>query len=215
MNLPILSAADGAGWEERLVTAFERGPHAVEIVRRCVDVVDVLAVAASGQGRAALLASGLRRLDADAVDRLVAAGVVPVGVVPRADAGAEDRLRASGIGHVVPDDAEASVVASVLTEAVLTEAVRASGRAGDTDGGTWTGRSQRACADPSTSMANPPGAGASVPAGEPTRRGSVVAVWSDRCARPHDRRCHARRRTRSTRRNWRVCAGSWVLSCGC
>ena len=46
MKLPVLSLADGAAWEERLVAAYERGPHPVEIVRRCVDVVDLLAVAA-------------------------------------------------------------------------------------------------------------------------------------------------------------------------
>ena len=58
MKLAVLSVADGAPWEERLVTAFESGRHPVEIVRRCVDVVDVLAIAASGQGRVALIASG-------------------------------------------------------------------------------------------------------------------------------------------------------------
>ena len=170
MKLPVLCAADGSAWEERLVAAFERGPYPVEIVRRCVDVVDVLAVAASGQGRAALLASGLRRLDGDAVDRLVAAGVVPVGVTARGDAAAEERLRAAGIEHVVPDDAEAEVVASVLTEAV---------RAGTAaDGRPASGRRmQRAYADPSTSMAIPPGAAAAPAPAAPGRRGSVVAVW--------------------------------------
>jgi MinD-like ATPase involved in chromosome partitioning or flagellar assembly len=170
MKLPVLSAADGAAWEERLVTAFDRGPHPVEIVRRCVDVVDLLAVAASGQGRAALLAAGLRRLDPDAVDRLRTAGVAPVGVAPRGDAVAEDRLRAIGIAHVLPDDAEPAVVASVLAEAV-----RPGGADGDATGASR--RSQRAFADPSTSMPIPPGAGPPVPTDEPTRRGSVVAVW--------------------------------------
>ncbi|MCW2596519.1 MAG: hypothetical protein JWP39_2407, partial [Jatrophihabitans sp.] len=153
---------------ERLVTALERGPHGVEIVRRCVDVVDLLAVAASGQGRAALLAASVQRLDADAVDRLHAAAVVPVGVVPRGDTGAEDRLRAIGIAHVVPDDADVAVVASVVTEAV---------RASGADPGPGSSRPMRSFADPSTSMAIPPGAGAPVPVDEPARRGTVVAVW--------------------------------------
>ncbi|MDT4930375.1 MAG: hypothetical protein QOF92_3242 [Pseudonocardiales bacterium] len=168
MKLPVLSVADGAGWEERLVTALERGPHGVEIVRRCVDVVDLLAVAASGQGRAALLAASVQRLDADAVDRLHAAAVVPVGVVPRGDTGGEDRLRAIGIAHVVPDDADVAVVASVVTEAV---------RASGADPGPGSSRPMRSFADPSTSMAIPPGAGAPVPVDEPARRGTVVAVW--------------------------------------
>lgn len=163
MKLPVLSAADGAAWEAGLVTALDRGDHGVTVVRRCVDVVELLAVAAAGQGRAALVAAGLRRLDADAVDRLLAAQVVPVGVVRRGDSGAEDRLRAAGITHLVPDDAEPSVVASVITEAVR------SAEAGP--------RAPRMFGDPATSMAIPPGAGSPIPTELPTGRGSVIAVW--------------------------------------
>jgi MinD-like ATPase involved in chromosome partitioning or flagellar assembly len=172
MKLPVLSVADGADWEARLVTAFDAGAHPVEIVRRCVDVVDLLAVAGSGQGRAALVAAGLRRLDADAVDRLAAAGVAAVGVVPRGDADAESALRAVGIDQVVPDDAEPGVVA-----AVLTDAVRAAEDVGGVESGNGAAqRSLRSYADPSSSMAIPPGAAPPV-APEPGRRGSVVAVW--------------------------------------
>jgi Flp pilus assembly CpaE family ATPase len=163
VKLPVLTAADGAAWEADLVTALDRGDHGVTVVRRCVDIVDLLAVAAAGQGRAALVAAGLRRLDADAVDRLIAAQVVPVGVVRRGDTAAEDRLRAAGIGHLVPDDADPSVVASVITDAVRTAAAGA--------------RAPRMFGDPATSMAIPPGAGAPVSAELPARRGSVVAVW--------------------------------------
>jgi len=171
MKLPVLCAADGAAWEERLFRAFAGSAHSVEIVRRCVDVVDLLAVAASGQGRAALLASSLRRLDADAVDRLLAAGVTPVGVVLRGDTAAEDRLRAAGVVHVVPEDAESAVV-----ESVLTEAVRERERGGDPE--TSTARViERSFADPATSMAIPPGSGDPVAPGPPRTSGSVVAVW--------------------------------------
>ena len=120
MKLPVLSAAEGAAWEAGLVVALERGDHGVAVVRRCVDVVDLLAVAATGQARAALVAAGLRRLDADAVDRLVASGVAPVAVVRRGDSAAEERLRAMGVQHVVPDEADPRVVASVIAEAVAT-----------------------------------------------------------------------------------------------
>jgi Flp pilus assembly CpaE family ATPase len=168
VKLPVLSVADGAAWEERLVTAFERGPHPVEIVRRCVDVVDLLAVAASGQGRAALVSAGLRRLDADVIDRLGAAGVVPVGVTSRGDATAEEQLRAVGVEHVVASDADAAVVASILAEAVRTSGP---------DAPPSVRRAQRSFADPSSSMPIPPGAGVPVLPDEPARRGSVVAVW--------------------------------------
>jgi MinD-like ATPase involved in chromosome partitioning or flagellar assembly len=165
MKLPVLCVADGAVWEERLVTAFDHGPHPVEIVRRCVDVVDLLAVATAGQGRAALLAADVRRLDADAIDRLRAVGVAAVGVVPRNDEAAEQRLRSVGVNYVVPEDAEASVVASVLTAAVRD------------DGEESLSGPPRAFADPSASMPIPPGGGALPPADEATRSGSVVAVW--------------------------------------
>ena len=165
MKLPVLSLADGAAWEERWVAAFERGPHAVEIVRRCVDVVDLLAVAASGQGRVALVAGRVRRFDTDAVDRLAAAGVAVVGVVPRGDVAAEDQLRAVGVRTLLPDDAEPAVTASVLSEAVRAVVD------GDERG------PQRAYGDPSTSMPIPPGAGGPLLVGRPARRGSVIAVW--------------------------------------
>ena len=171
MKLPVLSVADGAAWEERLVAALSRGPHGVEIARRCVDVVDLLAVATSGQGRAALLAPSLRRLDADAIDRLAVAGVVPVAVVPRGDDTAEERMRVLGVQHLVPDDADPGVVAAVIAEAVraVTEPDGLPGPAG------------RAFADPAASarvsVPVPPGAGPPEPAGGSGKRGTVIAVW--------------------------------------
>jgi Flp pilus assembly CpaE family ATPase len=165
VKLPVLSAADGAPWEAGLVVALERDDHGVAVVRRCVDVVDLLAVAATGQARAALVAAGLRRLDADAIDRLVASGVAPVAVVRRGDSAAEERLRAMGVHHLVPDDADPRVVASVIAEAVAF---------GD---GNST-RPMRTFGDPAaaTSMVIPP-TGTASGAPTPQRRGSVVAVW--------------------------------------
>lgn len=165
MKLPVLIAAGGAAWEAELVSALERGAP-VSVARRCVDVVDLLAVAASGQGRAALVAASLRRFDADAVDRLRAAEVVPVGVVARGDTAAEERMRALGIEHLVPDDADPGVIAAVLVEAVES--------AGRSEPPSRTGRM---FGDPATSMAIPPGAGPAVAAHDPARRGSVIAVW--------------------------------------
>ncbi len=103
--LPVLIAGGGAAWEAGLVAALDADP-AVQVARRCVDVVDLLAAAGAGLGRAALVAADLRRLDADAVDRLIAAEVAAVGVVRRGDSDTEDRLRALGIDYLVPDDAD-------------------------------------------------------------------------------------------------------------
>jgi MinD-like ATPase involved in chromosome partitioning or flagellar assembly len=163
MRLPVLSAAAGAGWEAALVLALERNDHSVTIVRRCVDVVELLSLAATGQARAALIDADLRRLDADAVDRLTVSGVVPVGVVRAGDAASEDRLHALGIEHLVPDDADPSIVAAVVQQAVA-------------DGENREQRS-RSFADPVTATSSivPPTGEAAPP--QPERHGSVIAVW--------------------------------------
>ncbi len=167
MKLAVLTAAEGESWEAALVVAWEAGPLRVTVVRRCVDIVELLAVAVSGQAQAALVSAQLRRLDADAVDRLVAADVAPIGVFPGADPDAEDRLRAMGIAYVVAADADASVVASVVEAAVL-------------DQRSEPPRPAHTFADPtqSTSVsALEPVLPESEIAAEPERRGSVIAVW--------------------------------------
>ncbi|MBV9594886.1 MAG: chromosome partitioning protein [Actinobacteria bacterium] len=167
MRFPILTAADGAGWESRLVLAFEDATHGVDVVRRCVDLVELLAVAAAGQARGVLVAGGLRRLDADAVERLATSGAVVVGVIRADDAATEDRLRAMGVRFTVPDDAEPGVVATVLERAIA-----------DADP-VEAGSSRHRYADPAASsslVATPAGADSDRPS-HPRRAGSVVAVW--------------------------------------
>jgi Flp pilus assembly CpaE family ATPase len=163
VKLPVLVAGGGAAWEATLVAALETSAT-VAIARRCVDVVDLLAAAGAGLGRVAVVAADLRRLDADAVDRLVAADVTPVAVVRRGDTAAQDRLRALGIDYTVPDDADPNVVVTVVLEA------ETSGRTGAAP------RSARVFGDPATSLAIPPG-GAPADGAIPARNGRVLAVW--------------------------------------
>jgi MinD-like ATPase involved in chromosome partitioning or flagellar assembly len=171
---PILIAADGASWEAELVLALDGAEYGVTIVRRCVDVVELLAVAASGQAQAALVAAGLVRFDADAVDRLVAAEVIPVGLVGRDDAEAELELRAIGVEHIVASDADPKVIVAVVEEAIR------SARPGlNPDGPATSGAASlggRGFSDPvaatATVLAPPDEAD-----GQPARRGSVIAVW--------------------------------------
>ena len=85
MALQVFTAVTGAAWESELVGALDRADHGVTVVRRCVDVSELLAVAATGTGQAALLSAELRRLDGDAVARLEAAGVAVVGLVEPGD----------------------------------------------------------------------------------------------------------------------------------
>lgn len=174
MRLPVLIAADGEAWEAELVLAFDGAEYGVTVVRRCVDVVELLAVAASGQAQAALVGANLVRFDADAVDRLVAAEVVPVGVFDRGDAEAELGLHARGVEHVVASDADPKVIAAVVEEAVR------SGPAGLVPNRS-TG--SRASVPVGRGFSDPAAATATVPAppelddDRPAQRGSVIAVW--------------------------------------
>ncbi|MDQ1751434.1 MAG: hypothetical protein QOE71_2490 [Pseudonocardiales bacterium] len=176
VSIPVLTAADGAVWESELLAELERSAQSIEIVRRCVDVVDLLAVAGAGIAVAAIVDAQLRRFDADAVDRLAANGVAVIGVIsssaaagdPSAD---EERLRSVGVGHLLPSTAGADVLLSVLESAISDAAAPAA---------------PRAFADPAfaTGQLSTPSSGTGVgglddaaSGGPAPRRGSVVAVW--------------------------------------
>jgi len=158
MALQVFTAVTGAAWESELVGALDRADHGVIVVRRCVDVAELLAAAATGTGQAALLSAELRRLDADAVARLAAAGVAVVGLVEPGDERAAERLRQLGVPRVLPADAEPEVIAQVLREAV--------------SGAPAAGRD---VADPGAAL---PALGVpALPDEKPAGLGRVVAVW--------------------------------------
>jgi MinD-like ATPase involved in chromosome partitioning or flagellar assembly len=117
--VPVLTAVSDAVWEARLVSELSRGDLGIAVVRRCVDLADLLATAATGQARAVLLSADLRRLDREALTRLAVAGVAVVGLVPPADEDAERRLRQLGVTHVLPSDATAEVISAAVIEAVV------------------------------------------------------------------------------------------------
>jgi len=118
MRVPVLTAVSDAVWEAALVAALERGDLGVAVVRRCVDLADLLATASTGQARAALLSADLRRLDREALGRLALAGVAVVGLVPPGDEDAERRLRQLGVTHVLPSDSTPEQLAAAVVEAV-------------------------------------------------------------------------------------------------
>ncbi len=62
MTVHVVTAVTGAPWEAALVASLERGQSRVEVVRRCVDLADLLATAAAGTVDAVLLSADLRRL---------------------------------------------------------------------------------------------------------------------------------------------------------
>ncbi|WP_261565285.1 AAA family ATPase [Frankia gtarii] len=117
MSLPILTAVTDSEVEAGLVSAFDRRDLGVTVVRRCVDLPDLLAAATTGAARAALLSADLRRLDRDALTRLAMAGIAVVGLIAPGDEDADRRLRQLGVAAVIPADATAEVVAGAVVEA--------------------------------------------------------------------------------------------------
>ncbi|WP_222266506.1 AAA family ATPase [Modestobacter marinus] len=158
MALQVFTAVTGAAWESELVGALDREDHGVTVVRRCVDVADLLAAATTGTGQAALLSAELRRLDGAAVARLTAAGVAVVGLVEPGDDRSAERLRQLGVVRVLSADAEPEEIARALREAV----------AGVPAAGHDVGDPRAAL----PALGLPP-EGPGPPAGE----GRVVAVW--------------------------------------
>jgi len=86
----VVVAAGGAAWESGVLREIEAS-RSMQLVRRCVDVAELLAVAPSAAASAAFVATELPGLDADAVFRLERAGVRVIGL------GDDDRRRALGI----------------------------------------------------------------------------------------------------------------------
>ncbi|WP_148613728.1 AAA family ATPase [Nocardioides rubriscoriae] len=154
----VLVVASGADWESQALAVLAAHPSTV-VLKRCVDVDDLLAAASSGQAQAAVLGLESRGLDADAVARLVGHGVHPVAVV--ADDQAESgpaRAGRIGIRAVVPVSGLAGLADAVLAAGLGPRPTTAPG---------GPGRGAGADAGPAD-----PGAAAG-----PARAGRVVAVW--------------------------------------
>ena len=88
------------------------------VVGRCVDLPELLSVAATGTARAVLLSTDLEQLDRDAVGRLAAAGVATIGLAGVGDDHAQTVLRRIGVPRVLRADVGAAEVARVVIEAV-------------------------------------------------------------------------------------------------
>lgn len=93
----VLVVAAGAAWESPALTLMGRH-HAIVVLKRCVDVDDLLATAAAGQADVAVLGLDSHGLDVAAVDHLRAQGVRPVAIAPTALGLDAARLRAARIG---------------------------------------------------------------------------------------------------------------------
>ncbi len=151
----VLVVAAGAAWESTALRELGGDPGIV-VLKRCVDVDDLLATAAAGQADVAVVALDAPGLDGPAVDHLLRHDVRPVAVVPPGPEEAA-RMRAGRLGiRVLLDERDVAD----LPEAVL----RAAHDAGQ---GPPSG----------AAPARPAGAAAADVPLAPGRPGRVLAVW--------------------------------------
>lgn len=133
----VIVAAGRAGWEPAALR--DLGAQGVVVLRRCVDLDDLLATALQGQADAALVSSGLAGIDADAVHRLEAAGVRMVAVT--ADPPADERMQRLGVGVCDPGEVVTALQAALST--VDAQAVGATDAVVASEGPTHRGEGHR------------------------------------------------------------------------
>ena len=113
----VLVVAAGAAWESTaLALLAER--QGIVVLKRCVDLDDLLASASAGQADVAVLGVDTHGLDQAAVDLLRKHSVRPVAVVPDGAGLDAARLRATRIG-IRSTVSEAEL--ATLPDAVLAE----------------------------------------------------------------------------------------------
>ncbi len=107
----VLVVAAGASWESEALAALGGRPD-VHVLKRCVDVDDLLATAAAGQADVAVIGLDAPGFDLSAVDHLRRHGVRPVAVAPAGAALEAGRARGARIGShtvVAEDDVDGLV----------------------------------------------------------------------------------------------------------
>ena len=112
----VLILASGAAWESAALGLLEREPGVV-VLRRCVDVPDLLAAASAGQADVAVVALEAPGLDLAAIDHLRRFQVRPLAVTPAGPADVH-RLRAArlGVAATLADDRLDDLPAAVQTD---------------------------------------------------------------------------------------------------
>ena len=103
--LVVLVVASGAGWESAATRLLNETPGIV-VLKRCVDVDDLLAAATAGQADVAVLGLDAPGLDLAATDHLRRHGVRPVAVLPTGSDPDASRVRSAriGIGRLVAEE---------------------------------------------------------------------------------------------------------------
>ena len=187
MSRRVVTAVEPA-WEAVLVRAL--GDTAGYVVtRRCPDLPDLLAAAASGVVDLAVVSTGLRALDRPAVHQLRSHGVAVAGVVAPGDEVAERRLRQLGLEVVVRADLAAHELDDALDAALETalpglDARRSGARGGPGSAPPSEPLSAPSSEPPSEPSSEPSSTTPSEPRPEPRpdttalrQPGRVLAVW--------------------------------------
>lgn len=116
----VLVVAAGAPWESAALAALAARAD-VTVLKRCVDVDDLLATAATGQADVAVVGLDAPGLDSPATDRLLRHGVRPVAVGP---AGADLEIARVHAGRIGVADVVAADDPDALVDAVRRPVVR-------------------------------------------------------------------------------------------
>lgn len=113
----VLVLAAGADWEAAALAVID-ARRDLAVLRRCMDVDELLAAAAAGQADTAVVGADAPGLDARVVEQLARHGVRTVGVLPAGPAEEQARARATraGIVRLVEQGALATLPAALLTE---------------------------------------------------------------------------------------------------
>ena len=98
---PIVVAVAPTEWESSLIAALTHPTSSAQVVRRCLDVADLVATSSAGLARVAVVSSGLPRLDANVVMLLHANNVAVIGCIDGEARPEALRLRAIGVDDVV------------------------------------------------------------------------------------------------------------------
>ncbi len=120
----VLVVAAGAAWESRAL-ALLGGQSGIVVLKRCVDVDDLIGAASAGQADVAVVGIDAPGLDVAAIEHLRTHGVRPVAVVPGGPAGDAAGLRAARIGirAVVAEDELPSLPEVVASAEAPTDTV--------------------------------------------------------------------------------------------
>lgn len=124
MSIRVLLLASGDHWEAGVLAAADAA--GIVVIKRCVDLTDLLATASLGQAHVAVVSADLPHLDAEAVQHLRRWDVALVAVGRAAD---EDRVHRLGASRLVEGggvEIAAGVVACVAEAQELRVPVAAS-----------------------------------------------------------------------------------------